>query len=720
MPDASTAEAHRFDLVVIGGGLAGICAAIAAARLGLKVALVNDRPVLGGNSSSEIRVPIGGADVDFRWARETGIIEELRIEDRFRNPFPVVSGQTTSTWDMILWEWVRREENIELFLNTSARQAIMDGPSRISAVLCEQLGTEKSLTLKADFFVDASGDGQIAASAGAPFRIGREARSEFGEELAPEEADTNTLGSSIMFKATDLGRPVEFIRPAWAEEYPTDDDLPYRWHGRIESGYWWIELGGDRDTIRDNEQIKEELWRCLFGVWDHIKNRGDHGADNLALEWVGSIPGKRESRRFLGDYILTENDVESECRFYDSVAYGGWPIDLHPPRGIRHPGPPCEFRHLPGLYAIPFRCLYSRKVENLFFAGRNISVTHVALGTTRLMATCAVMGQAVGTAAYLCKKHGSTPRLLGQTKIRELQQLLLKNDCYIPGVRNEDPDDLARAGSASASSEMELEVTHLDRYVALDRTIGQIFPFAGSKLDQIQLFLRCSSRTPRRVTLHLRRAKSWTDTSSKEDVATASEPVPFGSSWIRFPLHLEGEAGFYWIVLDPAEDVFWGLSREEPIGVQRTGEEKWVGGSYLFKTTPPSRPYAASNVLNGVSRPDGWTNIWVSDPRRGLPQSLEVRLPKPVKIGEVRITFDTDLDDLPRIGAPATCVKSYEVRARVAGRWETVASAAHNHHRLAVHKFQPLVTDTLRIEVKETWGSPSARIYEVRAYGPKV
>ncbi len=706
-----------YELAVVGGGMAGIPAAISAARLGLKVALINDRPVLGGNSSSEIRVPVGGADHDFRWAREGGIIEELRMEDRCRNHGAIVGGQTNSIWDMVLWEFVKKETGLDLYLNTSARRAVVGEGGRITAVVCEQLGTEKTLHIKADLFVDASGDGQVAFSAGAEYRMGRESREEFGESIAPETADRKTLGTSLMFRAIDVGGPVRFVRPEWAEEYPTEDSLPFRGHGRIESGHWWIELGGDRDTIADNESIRDELWRCLFGVWDHVKNKGNHGADNLALDWVGSVPGKRESRRFMGDYILTQRDVETKARFPDSVAYGGWPIDLHPPEGIRSAAPPADMHRLPGPYAIPFRCLYSRNVPNLMMAGRNISVSHVALGTTRLMATGAVEGQAVGTAAYLCRKHRVAPRELAKSHIQELQQLLLKNDCYIPGVRNQDGGDMALGGRAVASSEMKLEQTSLDGFERLDASVGQIFPVSEDRIDRIELLLR-SGKGDQEVTLRLRSASSWDDTSSGVDLAVSNAVVPNGESWVPVNIGTRIAPGFCWILLDPNPEVEWGFSKDEPIGVQRTRSGAWkrVGGSYLFRTWPASTPYGAENVNNGLSRPDGWTNIWVSDPRASLPQDIQIRFASQQTVREVRITFDTDLDDLVRTGPVPKCVKAYVVSCACPQGWRTMAQVSDNHHRLAIHRFEAVETDAVKIEVLETWGAPSARIYEIRAY----
>ena len=443
---------ENYDVVVIGGGMAGICAAVSAARLGCSVVLVHDRPVLGGNASSEIRVSISGADSRFKNARETGILEELRLEDRFRNHDTDVNGETNSIWDMILWEWVINEPKLKLYLNTPATRAVMNDAGMIEAVMARQMGTEKKFRFKGRIFIDSSGDGSIAYSAGADYRMGREARNEFNESLAPEVADELTLGSSLLFESKDMGHPIKFVPPKWAYKYPTDEDLPFRNHNRITSGFWWIEYGGELNTIDDNDKIRDELWKVLFGVWDHIKNCGDHSAKNYALDWVGAVPGKRESRRFMGDYILTQDDVQSATLFPDRVAYGGWSIDLHPPKGIYSRGKPAIFNIFPKIYSIPFRCLCSRNVNNLMIAGRNISTTHVAFGSTRVMATCAIEGQAAGTAASICKKYNILPRHVYNSHISELQQQLLKDGCYIIDMKNGDEADLARNASVTASS----------------------------------------------------------------------------------------------------------------------------------------------------------------------------------------------------------------------------------------------------------------------------
>ncbi len=440
------------DVIVVGGGMAGVCAAIAAARNGASVVLVQDRPVLGGNASSEVRMHVAGADCSGARtdtdARETGIIEELRVEDAVRNP-----QRSASMYDLLLYEWVRREPNVTLLLNTHCWGVTMRARNEIAAVLAARHATEDLLTLHGKIFIDCSGDGRLGAESGAHFRMGREGRDEFGESMAPARADDKTLGSSILFITHDYGRPMPFRPPDWIRPFPTCEDLTHRHHGRWEYGYWWVEWGGQLDTIKDNERIRDELLAAALGVWDHVKNSGRHPeSENWALDWIGFVPGKRESRRFIGDYVLTQQDVQRGERFDDGVAYGGWPIDLHPPAGIYSRKRPANQVHVP-LYNIPFRCLYSRNVTNLLVAGRNISATHVAFGSTRVMATCAVLGQAAGNAAALCARQNCTPQQLQHDAIGQLQEQLLKDDAYIIGLTSSAPDDLARHAEVKASSE---------------------------------------------------------------------------------------------------------------------------------------------------------------------------------------------------------------------------------------------------------------------------
>lgn len=437
----------QYDLVVVGGGISGICAAIAAARHGAKTALVQDRPVLGGNASSEIRMHICGADkhADKPNARETGIVEELQLSNRYVNP-----QHSFSVQDYVFESIVRAEKNIDLYLNTRALETKTEsnGIVYIDAV---QTTTEKKFRLYGRYFADDTGDGFLGYASGAEYMYGRESKAEFGEPHAPDTRDNKLMGNSLMFTAKDMGEPTPFVKPQWAYTY-TESDLAYRGHGDISSGYWWIEATSP-DIVADGENIRDELVKMLFGVWDHIKNGGDHGAENYALDWIGALPGKRESRRLKGDHVLTENDLTGGRRFDDAVAYGGWDIDVHENGGMVMLGnAPNVFIPTDYIYQIPYRCLYSVNIDNLFLAGRAISASHLAFASTRVMATCGVVGQAVGTAAALCVKHCCSPRGL-LSHIEELREALSLDDCYIPGYRLLLPNDLALSAKLSASSE---------------------------------------------------------------------------------------------------------------------------------------------------------------------------------------------------------------------------------------------------------------------------
>jgi hypothetical protein len=419
-----------------------MCAAIAAARHGIRVALLHDRPVLGGNASSEVRMWICGAHGANH--RETGIIEELLLENRWRNPM-----RNYSLWDSILYEKVRFDANILTILNCSVNGLEMDG-SLIKSVTGWQLTTQTWHTVEAGLFADCSGDSILAPLSGAEFRIGREASREFTEDIEPEEADCKTMGMSCLIQARETDTDQPFIPPAWANVYASDADLPNREHAIHTSNFWWIELGGEQDSIYDTEIVRDDLLKAAFGVWDHIKNRGEHGASRWTLDWVGFLPGKRESRRYVGDHILTQSDVRAEGRFDDLVAYGGWTMDDHHPGGLRWRGEPTIFHPAPSPFGIPYRCLYSRNIDNLFCAGRNISVTHAAMSASRVMATCALVGQAAGTAAALAARHHLSPRQVYHQKIGELKQALMEDDCYLPWNTRVVPA-LARTASLSAT-----------------------------------------------------------------------------------------------------------------------------------------------------------------------------------------------------------------------------------------------------------------------------
>ncbi len=419
---------YSTDLCVVGGGMSGLCCAIAAARHGIKVVLVQDRPVLGGNASSEIRMWIGGARGKDN--REGGIIEEIFLENFYQNPslkYPL--------WDSVLYEKAMAEENLTLLLNTSCLDAVMDG-NRIDSIKAWQSNAETFHTVSATYFADCSGDSILAPLTGAKFMYGREAKKQFGETIPPDKADKKTMGMSCLFQIRETDHKVDFIPPKWAYKYESDADLPYKDHTK-NNNFWWIELGGEWDCIHDTDRCRDELLKICYGVWDHMKNHGDHGVDNWELEWIGFLPGKRESRRYVGKYIVTQNDVKAEGRFDDIVAYAGWSMDDHFPEGFYYTkGHPTIYHPAPQPWGLPLRCMLSENVNNLVFAGRNISVTHAALSSSRVMATCAILGQALGTAVAQAIKDDCE---IEKVDIPKLQQTLMDDDCYIPWHTREIP-----------------------------------------------------------------------------------------------------------------------------------------------------------------------------------------------------------------------------------------------------------------------------------------
>lgn len=440
------------DVFIAGGGQAGCAAALAAARQGAKVVLAQDRSRLGGNASSEVKMHIVGADVHGgrKGWREGGIMEEMRLEDAYHN-----RQNEFEIWDLMLYDRLIREPNITLLLDSAVYAADTKG-GKIERAHVRSDKTEHLYTVPAKIFMDCTGDCRLGLEAGASMRMGREPRSEFGETLAPEKLIDQTLGSSILFTSREHDKPMPFVAPPWARKIGPENLGKKRGIGSWEYGYWWIEWGGNKDPIHDNERIRFELLSIVLGVWDYIKNSGKYPKSaNWAMDWVGMVPGKRGSRRINGDHILTQYDLINPNKdFEDAVAIGGWSMDDHPSSGFDDPNlPPCVQVRVPEVYNIPLRSLYSKNIDNLMMAGRNISASHVAFTSTRVMATCNCIGQAAGTAAAVCALSNLTPRGLyeNKTALNDYVQTLLRNDQTIKNRVNEDPNDLARKAKAKAS-----------------------------------------------------------------------------------------------------------------------------------------------------------------------------------------------------------------------------------------------------------------------------
>lgn len=787
-------ECFEYDVVVLGGGIAGTIAAISAARLGSQVALIQDRPVLGGNSSSEIRVSPVGADFNNRYARESGVIEEVRSELTYRDRWgaPHGTGRPVPIWDSILWQWTKQESNLTCFLNTRVIEPVTEH-DRIVSVYAEQASTERALEFGAPIFVDCSGDGAISGKAGADFVSGQESFSTYNESRAPDLPTTDVLSPTLTFSAQDAGEPVEFIPPPWAYRFEHCSDLEHRFHARKDYGYWWIEYGGQLDPVKDAEEIRDELLRLVYGVWDHIKNHCDGSAANYVLNFVGSVLGKRESRRFLGDHILIQGDLEQRAYFEDAVAFGGWPLDhLHPAAGIFSSDPPGDMpqRHhlmeknqreypkgvvvkhlfanppsrwpeylapLPGLYNIPLRSLYSRNIENLLLGGRLISASHIAFGSTRVQGTTAVVGQAVGTAAHYCVVRSCTPRELRKAHIGDLQQTLLREDCYIIGVRNNDPADAARQATVTASSERvfsgaeqfvttrsidseyqrgytQEEGQHYRAEVGWPMSVsrGQMFYYASQRLDAVSLLI--GNESDRDVPLHLtlHRADEL-GIFTEHPLLPAARGVALARlspQYIHFAFDINVDPGLLWVELSTEDPgVIWYRAGESPIGTYRGAwfpeYGKWdrLFGCHVFRVEPVSHIYPPSSVINGVARPEVTPNIWISDPHESLPQWLELSWSQPIRLGYLQLVFDTDLDAMRQLGnvgvgpSPA-CIRDYTLSYEASdGSLVHLLDVARNYFRVRRHEFAPVETKRVRLDVTATNGDPSARVYEVRAYG---
>lgn len=738
---------QTFDLVVVGGGISGTCAAISAARNGSKVALVHERSTLGGNSSSEVRLYPEDTCSMTTWIKEAGILEEISTEERVRNWEPYIEGLMNSQWDLVLYEWAKREKNLTLFLNTTMREVEMLDAAHILAIHGAQLGTEREFILEAPLFVDSTGDGVLAYRAGADFRWGREAQSEYREPTAPPKASDKLMGNTLFFRARDTGHPISFKKPDWAAEFATERDLFDRNHGFIEGGYWWIEVGFPLHQIRDNEAIRDEALRQLLGVWDHIKNRCTAGdirarAANYALEFVGFWPYKRESRRVLGDYVLIEKDIRNPSSHPDDIAYGTWDIDIHIPGGILDrrdpPYPPrteanfADFCTIP--YGIPLRSCYSRNVHNLLTAGRPISASYIAFSSSRVLPTGAITGQGVGVAAGLCKKYRCDPKTVAAEHANELQQILLRQDASMPGVENTDANDLARTARAIASSDAALEFPESDDFRSANYPLGQVFPVSTGHLEAVALLLESRSNAAQPVRLSLRKVRHVWDMRPSWIVATATKTIlPNSKGYVSFPLQARTEPNsLYFVSIEANPEIAWAHFHEKagevsriPVGTtaaELPSGDNWhpfTGGqSFVLKVVPEQRPYTAQNLVRGTNRPDMWTNIFVSDAAKGLPAWVELQFPRPVQFNQIQITFDTNANRrvrLPLFRYPE-CVKRYDIAVLSGDNWKTIAEEGDNYARRRVHTVEATTSDRLRITVLETNGSPNARIYEVRVY----
>ncbi|MBB5439967.1 hypothetical protein HDC92_003665 [Pedobacter sp. AK017] len=747
-------ERYNADFAIIGGGMSGVCAAITAARQGLKVVLVQDRPVLGGNASSEVRLWILGATSHMgnnnRWSREGGIIDELLVENTYRNPEgnPVIL-------DMILLDKVKQESNITLLLNTAVYEVNKIKADQIDSIkaFCSQNATE--YIISAPLFCDASGDGIAGFLSGAAFRMGAELADEFNEPMAPDASYGELLGHSLYFYTKDMGKPVQFTAPAFAidvqKEIPRYKSFNAKEHG---CKLWWVEHGGRMDTVHDTEQIKWELWKVIYGVWDYIKNSGNFPeAENYTLEWVGTIPGKRESRRFEGDYILSQSDLIAQKLHSDGVAYGGWSIDLHPADGVFSDRSPCNQWHSKGIFQIPYRCLYSRNIKNLFLAGRIISVSHVAFGGTRVMATCAYVAQAAAVAAALCLKYKKLPAELYQENyLPLLQKELIKTGQYIPGVSWEDKEDLLQYAGLRSSSNLEFKGFSRQNCIfkILSTAAAQLLPLQAGKFPSFSVLLRADIPTTLAVELrvsnktggftpdttlavkHIELQAGEQEVNISFDISTDKEQYVF----ICFLINSKVQLAYSDQRITGMLSVFNGVNK----AVSNNGKQLAPDGSGVESFEfwcPQRRPegqnialqfkqaihtFAVGHIRNGTDRPTVQPNAWVADPSDPAP-AIELAWEQTRFINRIDLVFDTDTDHAMEsvlMTHPETvmpfCVRDYHIED---GDGKVIYQKTGNYHtRNEIIFDTPLQTKKLKVILTHPSVHVPASLFSLRCYSP--
>ena len=737
---------YQVDYAVIGGGIAGVCSAITAARAGLKVVLVQDRPVLGGNASSEVRLWILGATCHMgnnnRWAREGGVHEEIVVENMYRNK----EGNAVF-FDALLTEKVWAEPNITLLLNTAAYNIEMAAPDKIKKVMafCSQNSTHYEIS--APLFCDASGDGIVGFPAGAIFRYGAETGDAFGEKFIMPDDYGKLLGHSMYFYSKDVGHPVKYVPPAFALK-----DIPgkvprFKDIHRDSSGcrLWWLEWGDELDRVFDSEKIKDELWRVVYGVWDYIKNSGTFkDVDNLTLEWISTIPGKRESRRFEGDYILKQQDVIGQTHFDDAIAYGGWGIDLHPAAGVYSKYPGCTQYHTKGVYNIPYRCIYSRNISNLFLGGRLISVSHVAFGSTRVISTGTLCAQAAALAAVICLKNNIMPRdVYTRNHVGELQRMLMQTGQYIPGFKLEQPSDLVRTAKLTASGTFQLnELPNDGTWRKLTVNMALLLPFPKGKTPQCTFTVKTDSATT--LTASLYTSQRFGNYTPDICLATKDFQIPAGETAldVDFKINLK-EAQYGIVTLQKNENVSVALSAQRMTGVlslfhrytQKQSDKDGVeevpmysperrpgGKNPAVKFKPAIQSFEVDQLRTGLFRPAaGASNAWVA-PLNDSQPFVKCEWKQAQTIRTVIVWFDTDFDhpmESCLMGHPEDvmpfCVQQFKI---VDDKNRVVFETSDNRQsRHEIRLDSPLQTMSLTVQLKRANENVPVSLFGIQAFG---
>ena len=703
-------EKLNFDVAVIGGGISGTCAAIAAARNGAKTVLINSSAVLGGNSSSEIRVwtrgSSGGGNI---FSEEMGILGELKLRNQYINPHlsPII-------WDEVLLESVLNERNITLLLNTLVVSTDYNN-GVINYVEAFSTRGEMHYFINSKIFVDASGDGIVAASCNIDYVIGKESKSEFNEEYAPISPSSCTQGSSILFFTEKKDHPINFIAPSFAYSIEEIDNLINN-DGRIVNektnglDFWWVEYGGNTDMFKNANDVSLELKKLSYGIFNYIKNSGLYDADNLDLVWIGNIPGKRESRRFKTDTIITYNDIKDKRVFDDVAFYGGWFLDFHPEGGIYSTEQSCV--QIPvGIYPIPLSSLYSSKVNNLLLCGRIIGTTHSSFASTRIMDTCALSGQAAGTAASVLFNKDETTSFLKENY--SLVQDKLEDLLLVGKKPNISKKDITIETNSTISKVPGIEDGYLssedkDIFICMPSTVvDKLSLVIDANQDcSISIKVRCDI-LPHRFdigysdykSIDLKKGRNFI----KLNIFEINEPsyLTFSikaSSLISFPTLSETLAG-----------ILMGH-----VGLPKYYNPYVVLNNFSY--------LSIDNLLNGYNRPYNSYNAWVSEEcecelkvkassfnflKLFFDPNLEREL---VSSRQLRVNESHLIDNV--FGVGPSLVKAFDIVAFKDKKEIETIQIRHNYKRVVNINFSETV-DSIIIKFKQTWGEKRIRLFSL-------
>lgn len=704
----------KSQLTIVGAGPAGVCAALSAARQGIDTVLVCERPVLGGNSSSEFRVWTRGATgAGNLFAEEMGIWGELKLLNLYRNP-----EANPIFWDETLLDAVLAQNHLKLFLNTTVFKVdCTDG--KINSISGVQLGTEKELSFLSDYYIDSTGDGSIAEKAGMKYSIG---------------TNKGTLGSSILYYTKKVDHPVRFVAPQYAYSIEKIKQLMNH-GGRIisekmsGSDCWWFEYGGTLNTIQDEQEITIELKKLVLGVWNYIKNSGRFHAENYTLEWIGNIAGKRESRRMITQTQLKASEIYSHRNYLDAGFYGGWYIDSHPPGGIIDSAEENCIQRPVNVYPIPLRCLYG-EIKNLVIAGRIIGTDNEAFFSSRVMNTCALSGQAAASLAACCIKEQKCLPDLQRKEFSEIQQALIKDDMFIPGVYEKDPSDVLLHQKVEASSHSDMKAAEATGELNMKEDVFAVFPACTGKAF---ITIRCESEGELTGTLYAsslpnRYVTEGQSLNYRWDVRPSDRQIQ-----IFIPKEFNGK--FAVLQFHPSENVYLKYTDKTRIGFLcgTRDSSKYYEPCITYSEAAGADVYYPDNIT------DGYTRIW-NTPHAWLPAFKEkepwisVSLERPQTLKEIRLYLEPDLSMelvnsrtehwrkdhkyTKRDGMPEQLIRSMRVNVELADGTITELAEINNNCRrmivLPVQEKQKI--KKIKLDHMETWGHESPVIYEMSAY----